>query len=451
MGCRAFSTSAGGIFTGRVPFVWIGNVISNPGNNPNLFPGVEPTPRLSLDQVPESNKTSEDAILTQSFDVNGMVPDFKWPQVWTTNLAVDQRLFWDMLGTLEFIYGKDINAVYVRNADLTPEKRRLPIDGRPYYGGLGDNELNSFFPGSDEGVYVIDNTNDGYHFNATIQLRKEFEFGLRAMLSYNFLEAKSQLKSTEIASVLFTENPVQGDPNNPELSYSEFGNRHRITGVGTYSVRWSDNLATHFGLFFEVAEGNRFAGAGGNRYSYTYAGDVNGDGKGVNDLIYVPASQSEINLRPGPSDTRTVDQIWNELNAFIEQDDYLKENRGKITERFGAVNPWWWNIDFRVMQDFIFKTGKTIHTFQISLDILNVPSLLSIGGVRKVASSSATSPLKLSTNRVDPMTGDPLPVFTPEGDPIFEFPGVTETFIDDPGISSRWQLQLGIRYFFRIL
>ena len=27
-----------GIFTGRVPFVWIGNVISNPGANPNLLP-----------------------------------------------------------------------------------------------------------------------------------------------------------------------------------------------------------------------------------------------------------------------------------------------------------------------------------------------------------------------------------------------------------------------------
>ena len=27
-----------GIFTGRVPFVWFGNVISNPGANPNLFP-----------------------------------------------------------------------------------------------------------------------------------------------------------------------------------------------------------------------------------------------------------------------------------------------------------------------------------------------------------------------------------------------------------------------------
>ena len=438
-----------GIFTGRVPFVWIGNVISNPGNNPNLFPGVEGSPGISLDEVPESHKTSDDAILTQSFDVNAMDPDFKWPQMWTSNLAIDQKLPGDMLGTLEFVYGKDINAVIVRNADLVSPVRFLPIDGRPYYGGTGANELNSFFPGSGEGVYVIDNTSDGYNFNATAQLRKQFDFGLNTMLSYTFLIAKSQMKSTEIASVLFAENPVKGDPNRPELSYSEFGTRHRIIGGGTYSVRWSDNLATHFGLFIEVAEGNRFAGAGGNRYSYTYAGDVNGDGKTVNDLIYIPGSQSEINLRPGKGDTRTVDQIWNELNAFIEQDDYLSSHRQQIADRFGAVNPWWWNIDFRIMQDFSFLIGSARHTFQLSLDILNVPNLLnSDWGVRQVATSAATSPLKLSTGREDPMTGDPLPAFTPEGDPILEFPGVTETFIDDPNLFSRWQMQLGIRYFF---
>ena len=39
-------------------------------------------------QIPTRNG----AILQQSFDVNAMDPDFKWPQVWTTDLAVDQQL-----------------------------------------------------------------------------------------------------------------------------------------------------------------------------------------------------------------------------------------------------------------------------------------------------------------------------------------------------------------------
>jgi hypothetical protein len=289
----------------------------------------------------------------------------------------------------------------------------------------------------------MDNTSDGYNYNITVQLRKIFEFGLRANLAYTYSEAQSNLKSTEIASVLFSENPVQGDPNNPNTSYSEFGLRHRVVGNATYSLKWNENFTSHFGLFFEVSEGNRFVGAGGHRYSFIYSGDVNGDGYS-NDLIYIPQNQSEINLAPIEDPITgeviaTPDEQWVALDAFIQQDDYLKEHRGEIAERFGAVNPWWWNIDFRFMQDFIFKTGKMIHTFQLSLDILNVPSLLSIGGVRKVATSAATSPLTL--------TG-----FDADGEPVFNFnPNLKETYIDDPGISSRWQLQLGIRYFFSIM
>lgn len=250
-----------GIFTGRLPFVWIGNNISNPGPNPKLFPKALPI------------ATSDDAVLQQSFDVNAIDPDFKWPQVWTTNLAIDQKLPWDILGTLEFIYGKDINAIFVRNANLARPARNLPIDGRPYYmDANGNNRLNTFVPVDRDtipffgGVYVIDNTSEGYHFNLTAQLRKNFDFGLNTMLSYSFLEAKSQLKSTEIAFVLWTENPVQGNPNKPELSFSEFGNRHRMIGNATYRHQWSDYWATSFGLFVEVAEGNKFVGAGGNRY-----------------------------------------------------------------------------------------------------------------------------------------------------------------------------------------
>ena len=126
---------------------------------------------------------------------------------------------------------------------------------------------------------MIDNTSEGYNFNVTAQLRKAFEFGLSATVAYSYTQAKNNLKSTEIASVLWQSQPIQGDPNRPELSYSEFGQRHRIVGSATYIKPWSERFRTSIGLFVEVAEGNRFAGpAGGNRYSFIYSGDVNGDG-----------------------------------------------------------------------------------------------------------------------------------------------------------------------------
>jgi hypothetical protein len=413
-----------GIFTGRVPFVWVGNVISNPGANPNLPPGP------GAPEIP----TSDDAILQQSFDLNAMDPDFKWPQIWTTDLAVDQQLpWWNLLGTLEVIYSKDLNAVFMRNADLRTPVRTL-ADGRPFFGGAanGANELN---PDGGAGIYVIDNTDDGYSVNITAQLRKEFTSGASAMLAYSFTQAKNNLRSSEIASVLWQSQPVQGDPNQPGTSYSEFGQRHRIVGGATFGKTWSPTLRTSFGLFLEIAEGNRFAGAGGNRYSFIYAGDVNGDGFGGNDLIYIPRSQSEITF--DPLGNVTPDQQWAQFNAFIEQDPYLRNHRGEIAERFGAVNPWYHNLDLKILQDFGLRAGGNVHTFQLSVDILNLTNLInSDWGVRKVASASATSPLTLTR-------------FDAAGNPVFNFTGPSETFIDDPGLFSRWRAQVGLRYFFQ--
>ncbi|MDH3479703.1 MAG: TonB-dependent receptor, partial [Gemmatimonadota bacterium] len=427
-----------GIFTGRVPMVWVGNVISNPGANPNLW---APFSNEGVPQIP----TSDDAILQQSFDLNAMDPDFKWPQVWTTNVAVDHRLPGDVLGTLEFIYGKDLNSIYMRNADLGPAVRTLPApDGRPYYGGIDFVTFNCFCelnPDGQAGIYVIDNTSEGYNYSITAQLRKAFGFGLNAQISYSFTEAKNNLKSTEIASVLWQNQPVQGDPNNPVLSHSEFGQRHRIVGGATYAKVWSDALRTQIGVVFEVGQGNRFAGAGGNRYSFIYSGDVNGDGYGGNDLIYIPSDQSEIILDditdPNTGAViKTAQQQWTELDAFITQDKYLNANRGRIAERHGALNPFYQTIDLRVLQDFAIRAGGTRHAFQLSLDVLNVANFLNSGwGVRKVASPAATSPLTLTQ-------------FDAGGAPHFNFTGPSETYVDDPSLLSRWRIQVGLRYLF---
>ena len=290
------------------------------------------------------------------------------------------------------------------------------------------------------GAYIIDNNDLGNSLNITAQLRKTFDFGLSTSVSYSFLNAKNAMTTTEIASVLYSINPVKGDPNKPELGYSQFGQRHRIVGGTTYQHNWNENLATSFGLFFEVAEGNLFTTSGGNRYSFVYAGDVNGDGQGGNDLIYIPNNESEINFQAytdANGNTISPSQQWAAFNAFIEQDDYLKENRGKIAERNGLVNPWYFNIDLRILQDFSFMISQTKHTFQLSFDILNFANLLnSSWGVRQVADARATSPLQV--------VGQDANL-----DPILNFDtSLKKTFVDDPSLFSRWQMQFGIRYIF---
>ena len=406
-----------GIFTGRVPFVWVGNVISNPGFNPNLYPAP------GAPQIP----TSDDAILQQSFDLNAMDPGFKWPQLWTTDIAIDQQLGEGTLATLEVIYGKDLNAMFMRNADLVDPVRALS-DGRPYYGGAGNTELNP----DGAGIYVLDKTDEGYNLNVTAQLRRTFSPSLSASLSYSFNQAKNNLKSTEIASVLWGSQPVQGNPNKPEVGNSEFGQRHRIVGTLFGTKHWSPNVRTQAGLILEVAEGNRYVYSGGNRWSFVYGGDVNGDGVGGNDLIYIPRSQDEITFA-GDADAQ-----WEAFDAFIEQDPYLSKHRGQIAERFGGLTPWYHTLDLRILQDLSFGSGSKHHGFQLSLDILNLTNLISSDwGVRKIADPLALTPLSLA----QPFNGT--------GEPVFNFNGVTKTFLDDADITSRFRVQFGLRYFFQ--
>lgn len=427
-----------GIFTGRLPFVWIGNIISNPGFNPNLYP------TIGEGDLPEDHETDDGegrsgnledtkSVLQQSWDLNAMVDDFKWPQVWTTDLALDMELPGRVVGTFEIVYTKDINAIYMRNADLVKHKRELS-DGRPYYGGVGLDtsisdfnnlfELNQIFPFEGAGVYVIDNIDEGYNLTLTAQLRKSFSNGLNTSLAYTYLDAKNNLKSTEIASVLWQSQPVQGDPNNPKLGWSEFGNRHRIVGMLDYRMNWTEQHSTNFAVFFEMAEGNRYVYSGGNRYSFIYSGDVNGDGYGGNDLIYIPKDANDIVLAD-PTE-------WDALDAFIEQDPYLSENRGKIAERHGLVNPWFTNIDLKILHDFNTSFGR----FQFNVDILNFAHLINDSwGVRQVANPLALSPLSV--------TG-----WDDNGEPILDFNGVKDTFKNDPGEYSVWRIQFGIKYIF---
>lgn len=412
-GDRSFQLRGGtGVFTGRLRFVWISNQISNGVISPFY-----------------------------TFQINATNPDFKWPQVWRTNLAVDKKLPFGIVSTLEGIYNKDINAVVHHNYNMAlPSDNAAGADNRAIYQG-SENKLNGFYNYGDYGSYLdagaimLDNTDEGYQYSITGQLRKNFDFGLKASAAYTFAESKDLTSSPgEIAADAFQLNPIVGNPNKPVLSYSDYGLRHRFISTFSYKKTWTEMLSTSIALFWETSQGDR--------YSYVYAGDMNLDGiPQNNDLMYVPKNASEINLVPTDvSDTRTEAEIWAQLDAFIEQDAYLKERRGKYAERNGALGEWFSQLDLRFLQDFNLYFGQDKHSFQLSFDIMNLGNMLnSDWGVRKVPYNRAPLTFMGYNGNNEPEFSFPL---GSDGQPL------SESLIDDLGQISRWRAQIGIRYLF---
>ena len=85
-----------------------------------------------------------------------------------------------------------------------------------------------------------------------------------------------------------------------------------------YKVDWLNHMTTSFTLFYNGQSGDVFS------YVYNDYGDLNGEGENAGNLLYVPASQSEIVF----SDAATASAQWSALDEFIENDTYLSTRRG---------------------------------------------------------------------------------------------------------------------------
>ncbi|MDQ0107096.1 hypothetical protein J2T02_002213 [Chitinophaga terrae (ex Kim and Jung 2007)] len=420
-----------GIFTGRIPYVW---AVNQAGNNGLLYGNDQlnnPTNRpFSTDPgkyIP-ANPTAPSSVL-----INVMSPDFKYPQIWRTNLAVDVVLPGGIVGTFEGIYTKDINAIFHRDANLVnPTGKSVGPGSRDTF--PANNKVS---PKATNAI-VLDNTSKGWSYSLSAQFSKAFDFGLNASVAYAYQNAKDITSSPgSQAASAFNGNAIVNDPNNPVLSYTSFLVQHRVVGTLSYKIKYAKILATTVSLIYE---GSPFSDAFNNtRISYVYSGNANRDGStGNNDLIYVPKDKNDIILIPSnPDDKRTPDQIWNDLNSFISSDKYLNSRRGKFAERNGDHYPWWNHFDVKIIQDIDFAriAPKSKSKLQASLDIINVGNLLNSNwGVAQTVNTPNFLIYRDSNG--------------PNGQQRYSFNNIGSPFLDATNILSRWQMQLGIRYLF---
>ncbi len=427
-----------GIFTGRVPFVWLSNQYSNSGL---LFGAVDVTrsanPNLVF--IPDPNNQQSAGPLISRAQINLVDPDFKIPQVFRSNLAIDVKLPFGILGTLEGIYSKTLNNVLYKDINVKASTGVInPIfsggaDTRAQYSSASAGKVDAT---NFTNVILLENTNKGYTYNLTAQLQKNFDFGLSAMVAYTNTEAKSindGASSTAVSNWEFVQHV--NNANNPDLAFSNFMTRHRIIGSLNYKINYGKHkeFGTGISLFY--------AGRSGQRFTYLYNGDFNGDGAFSNDLLFVPKDQSQIKLLPlsasGANPALTAAQQWTNLDNFIENDPYLKTRRGQYTERNGAQSPFEHQFDVRLTQDLGAIVKGTKNRIQLTFDIFNVGNLVNKDwGRQYFVTNQALTVVNYVSNANVANAG-----FT------FRAPSNNLGY-QASGFGSAWSGQFGVRYLF---
>ena len=453
-----------GLFTGKIPFVWI---VSQSGDNGmiqvtqafNMYntngtpTGVLTPGPFNPNPVAYRPATVPVAGTIVPSSVTAMDPGFKNPQTWKSSLAMDTKLPWGIVASLEASFNKDVNTAFFRSPNYQAAQNINVAgypDNRPIYGATVPtrfiNTLNpagQFVVGGNSAFtpVIIDNGTRGYSAYFTAKFEKPFSKGFMASVSYTKALAANLFDGNgdQALGTYQTTQQVKG-LNTPNLATAQYVMPDRVVAMVSYRKEYLKHLATTLSLFY--------SGSADGRFSYVYSGDYNRDGVNGNDLLYIPTAVEVTQMQFA---SQTVNGVVYDQNAqrrlfedYIGQDKYLRSHRGQYAERNGGLFPWRNQLDAKFVQDIFAKAGKTKNTLQFTIDVMNLGNLLnpSWGKVKSLNAGSILVPQNM--NSVVP-GGAVVPQFrlaTSQNQII------TRTFSDVISTASTYSVQFGLRYIF---
>ena len=445
-----------GIFTGRVPFVWIVSQAGDAGMlqttqtySAGVGTGVPGPFNPAIDAYYPATQPEAGTIVPGTFTI--ISKNFKMPQSWKSSIAFDAKLPWGLKATVEGIYNKDINTAFFVNEGLTAPTN-INIDGYTdnrliypnanidkYYNLQTNGVITTLPSGSGVSPIVLENRKGGYYWSATAKLEKAFDNGFAGMIAFTHSEARNLVDgSGDQASSAWNGNPNVNGANSPELSYAGYITPNKLISSISYRIEYLKTMATSISMFYEAGSTGRF--------SYVYSSNVVRDGAGSNNLIYIPKDPSEITFVNQTVNTFvwTAQAQSDAFFAYIAQDKYLKSRMGKYAERNGALMPWRNQFDVKIMQDFFVNVGGKRNTLQVSLDILNFANLLSRHwGISQLYRQGNILTQTNIANIIAGGTVKPTYRLNPYNNTM-----LTGTFTNNISYASTYSMQLGIRYIF---
>ncbi len=493
-----------GLFNGRTPSVYISNQYSNTGldfariartygsatfggataGSQNFFtPNPFNQPQAGANSsLPSAAQTTTAIALTSS--------DFKFPSILRTNLAIDQKLPFGLVFTVEGLYSRDIDAVFFKNlaqsdigltsfpvatgtvatllgytvpaGTLSPLPAGTLPDGRPIY--RSNPALNSNYnplPATDPrarytNVIEFGNVSKGDSYFATVSLERPLQKdGWSAKIAYTRSKVRTATDSTSsVAFSNFQNRPISFDANNSAVGRSFFEIKDRIIANLNYSINVGKPWQTTLGLIYD--------GHSGTPYSFIFSNDANNDGVSGNDLFFVPSDPSQVRIISSSANTGNSAATNAALNAqatatffdFINSNEYLKANRGKILPRNGGTNPWVNRLDFRLSQQIPTPSfGNFKGKLEVYFDVLNVLNLFgkNLGGIKTYGGTLFNTVSIATFSGIDPQ-GRYIYTYNPTTSALRSPAGTSVSYnsggAGQANIDSRWQIQFGARYTF---
>ena len=431
-----------GIFTGRPPFVWLSNQVGNNG----VLTGFIDVANTNTRQYPlvadASVFTPEKPTLPSTFEIAFTDENYRFPQVLKANFAVDQKLPLNLVATAELIYTRNINAVLYYNANSKPAIGNFTgPDQRPRY--PGDVGSTSQLPASTRVVsnvsslVVLSNTNQGDYIGATFKLEYPERNGLYGLFAYTYSRARDLMSAGSIALGSWTSARSVNGNNRLDLSFADNDVPHRLIGLLSYRTTFGEKRggSTQFTIGYEGIQRRRF--------SYTYAGDMNGDGVVGNDLLFVPNNASDLIFESWTVNnvTYTPQQQAAFFEEYINNDPYLSSRRGQYTERNGGIFPMLHRFDLAVARDFFITVGGKRNALQFRVDVFNVGNLINSnwGVGRRIIAAIPLTSRGVHTDGTTPRYRVTSQLLNP----------TTRRTTDwSATINDVWNLQVGIRYTF---
>lgn len=452
-----------GLFTGRVPFVWVSNQLSNTGvatKNNNFTTAQIAAAGIKYAYDTKDGQagayippTSANAATT----INVIDKNFKFPQVFRANLAVDKKLGSGFIITFEGLFTKNINNANYTNLNISENGESTVTIGsttRP----LWTKYTNTSYLN----VLKLSNTSKGYSASGTVQLQKTFSKGWSGSIAYTYGTAASlnDLPSSVAQSNWRGVQTVNG-LNRPDLAISNFDMGSRVVGYISKEFKYLKHFATTITLFYNGQSGQALTYQYSNYNPALGTGNINITGDDIGStsqtsVAYIPATFAEANLTD-ISGGKTASQQWTDFQTVVAGNKYLRNNQGKTSARNADRLPFENHLDFRIAQDIYFKN----HKLQIFADVINIGALLNKDWGRSYGGSGADGFFPVSQTLFAPVAPSSAlrqngaPITTSANKPSFNFNINNFTNIDNTfrpyGVAdflSRWNAQIGVRYSF---